>query len=154
MQYGGSEADCSARQLVNSLNSLERITEYLELPQEPSDGVVPPASWPSSSGDGPMLSVQDLVVHYSPELPPALKGVSFEVKKGERVAIAGRTGSGKVRYSVSVASEGGEGADDARNLQSTLAVSLLRFKDVDGGRISIDGVRQTLCGLSRARRII
>ena len=47
-----------------------------------------------------------------------LKNVSFEVKPGERVGIVGATGAGK----------------------STLINLLLRFYDVTGGRILVDGV--------------
>jgi ATP-binding cassette, subfamily B, multidrug efflux pump len=47
-----------------------------------------------------------------------LKNVSFEVRPGERVGIVGATGSGK----------------------TTLINLLLRFYDVQGGRIAIDGV--------------
>ena len=48
---------------------------------------------------------------------PILKGVSFEVPAGRKVAVVGSSGSGK----------------------STLARLLFRFYDVGGGRISIDG---------------
>jgi ABC-type transport system involved in Fe-S cluster assembly fused permease/ATPase subunit len=48
---------------------------------------------------------------------PILKGVSFEVPAGKKVAVVGSSGSGK----------------------STLARLLFRFYDVDRGRISIDG---------------
>jgi ATP-binding cassette subfamily B protein len=48
---------------------------------------------------------------------PILKGVSFEVPAGRKVAVVGPSGSGK----------------------STLARLLFRFYDVDGGRITIDG---------------
>lgn len=48
-------------QLVMGLNSLERITEYLELPQERSDGVVPPANWPSSAASA-LIVVDNLTV--------------------------------------------------------------------------------------------
>lgn len=46
--------------LVTSLNSLERITEYLELPQEPTGGAMPPAHWPSASPGSAMITVEDL----------------------------------------------------------------------------------------------
>lgn len=47
-----------------------------------------------------------------------LDGVSFEIRKGEMVALVGQSGSGK----------------------STAVDLLLRFYDVDAGRITIDGV--------------
>lgn len=83
--------------IVVSLNSMERITEYLELPQEPLGGIIPASIWPSSSvKQESLIQVKDLVIRYAPELPEVLSGVSFDVKPRERIAIAGRTGSGKV----------------------------------------------------------
>ncbi|BGP56557.1 hypothetical protein JCM8202v2_004182 [Rhodotorula sphaerocarpa] len=103
--------------LVLSMNCLERITEYLEVPQEPAGGQIPPATWPSLAGPAPMLEVRDLVTSYDPALPPVLHGVSFSAVAGERIGIVGRTGSGK----------------------TTLATSLLRFVDPLDGSIRIDG---------------
>lgn len=89
-------------------SSVERVVEYLDLPQEPPAVIEsnrPPAYWPSSSNQQSLLEVEDLVVKYAPELPAVLHGVSFGVKARERIGLLGRTGSGK----------------------STLAMSLLRF---------------------------
>lgn len=77
-----------------SLNSLERIAQYVSIEQEakPTDRGVPPAYWPAS-GD---LRVENLSARYSVDGPKVLHDVSFEAKSGERVGIVGRTGSGKV----------------------------------------------------------
>ncbi|CDR36136.1 RHTO0S01e15060g1_1 [Rhodotorula toruloides] len=124
---------CSAYgRLVLSMNSLERITEYLEVPQEPQGGVVPPANWPSSSGRTSLLDVKDLVMRYDANLPPVLHGVSFSVKAGERIGIVGRTGSGK----------------------STLATSLLRFTNPASGSIVVDGLDISHVSLEELRKRI
>ena len=107
----------ASRQLVRVLaqveldfNSVERIVEYLEVPQE---GPLiadrrPPAYWPSTEGE---VRVEDLVVRYSENLPPALNHVSFTVRPREKIGVVsvhcalclpvltryfkvGRTGSG------------------------------------------------------------
>ncbi|KAJ7742770.1 hypothetical protein B0H16DRAFT_1423196 [Mycena metata] len=111
------------------LNSVERIVEYTELPQEPP-GIIeshrPPAYWPSSAENSSLVVVQDLHLRYAPELPAVLHGVSFELKAGERVGLVGRTGSGK----------------------SSLVMSLLRFVCIQiSGRIVIDGIDISKIGI-------
>lgn len=113
------------------LNSVERVDEYLNLPQEPpaiSLSYRPPAYWPSSSSQS-LLTVDNIEVKYAPDLPSILRGVSFNLKGGERAALLGRTGSGK----------------------STLAMSILRFVDPVSGRILIDGIDITGIGIQDVR---
>ena len=65
------------------------------------------------------------------QLEHVLRNVSFEVKPGERVGIVGATGAGK----------------------STLISLLLRFYDVTGGRILIDGIDLREINLFELRRL-
>ena len=82
-----------ARQLSeveNDMNSVERIVYYAcDLEQEPPHeipGQKPPAPWPS---DG-KLEIKEAVLKYRPELPLALKGLSMNVRGGEKIGIVGR----------------------------------------------------------------
>ncbi|KAI5116711.1 hypothetical protein M0805_003223 [Coniferiporia weirii] len=121
-------------QLELDLNSVERVVEYLDLPQEPPaiiENSRPPAHWPSSTGPNSdnLLEVKDLEVRYAPDLPAVLHDISFSLKARERIGLLGRTGSGK----------------------STLAMSILRFVDPAKGRILIDGIDITSIGVHDLR---
>ncbi|KAK0452213.1 hypothetical protein EV421DRAFT_1888046 [Armillaria borealis] len=72
---------------------LERIQAYLTVEQEEQStkGREPPASWPTSGH----LRVERLSARYSQDGPKVLHELSFTVQSGERIAIVGRTGSGK-----------------------------------------------------------
>ncbi|PBK67572.1 P-loop containing nucleoside triphosphate hydrolase protein [Armillaria solidipes] len=74
-------------------NSLERIQAYLTVEQEEQSTKSrdPPASWPTSGH----LRVERLSARYSQDGPKVLHELSFTVQSGERIAIVGRTGSGK-----------------------------------------------------------
>ncbi|KAG6914945.1 hypothetical protein DXG01_014339 [Tephrocybe rancida] len=70
------------------LNSVERVVEYLDLPQEPPaiiESNRAPAYWPSSSNNDSLVVVEDLEIKYAPDLPAVLQDVSFTLKAGERV---------------------------------------------------------------------
>jgi len=65
----------------------------------------------------PSIGFENVRFSYSDERGEALKGISFEVKAGERIGIVGYSGSGK----------------------STIVKLLLRFYDADAGAIRIGG---------------
>lgn len=74
-------------QLELDFNSVERIVEYFNVPQEAPaiiDKCRPPAYWPSSSGE---LVVENLVVKYAPDLPAVLQNISFTVKPSEKIGV-------------------------------------------------------------------
>ncbi|KAG6030053.1 hypothetical protein E4U41_000213 [Claviceps citrina] len=96
------------------MNAAERVLEYTEVETEDLGGEIPPAGWPATG----KVEVKDLVVAYADDLPPVLKGVSFDVKNNERIGVVGRTGAGK----------------------SSLTLALFRFLEARSGHVKIDGI--------------
>lgn len=95
--------------LQTAMAASERIFEFLEHDDEIESG---------------SLEINDLKesiefdnVHFGYGSEEIIKGITFEVKKGEKVAIIGPTGAGK----------------------STIVKLLMRFYDVNSGEIKIDG---------------
>ncbi|KAK9474191.1 P-loop containing nucleoside triphosphate hydrolase protein [Dipodascopsis tothii] len=107
-----------------NMNSLERISEYMDIEEEADEiveGTRPPANWPDKGA----ISVQDLSLKYAPGLPNVIRNVSFDVAPNYKVGIVGRTGAGK----------------------STIASAFFRFLEAETGRIVIDGVDIATIGL-------
>ncbi|KAJ5113970.1 hypothetical protein N7456_002504 [Penicillium angulare] len=100
--------------LEMALNSTERVQEYSEIAVENSDGIDPPATWPTEG----RLEVSNLVVGYAPDLPPVLQGLNFSAEPNQRIGVVGRTGAGK----------------------SSLALALFRFLEARQGNILVDGL--------------
>ncbi|KAJ4271438.1 hypothetical protein NW762_000140 [Fusarium torreyae] len=97
-----------------NMNSTERVVEYTELETESLEGEKPSAAWPTTGA----MEINNLEVSYAPDLPPVLKGISFDVKNNERVGVVGRTGAGK----------------------SSLTLALFRFLEARSGSVTIDGL--------------
>lgn len=100
--------------LEMDMNAAERVIEYCRLPTEDQSGDSPPAAWPTEG----RLEVDNLVAGYASDLPPVLRGLSFQVEKNQRVGVVGRTGAGK----------------------SSLTLALFRFLEARQGSIHIDGI--------------
>ena len=98
--------------LESSVAAGERLFEIAD--QRPA--VEDPAK-PLPAPAGEMVEFEDAGLRYGQDEPWALRGVSFSVERGVRVAVVGASGAGK----------------------STLASLLLRFWDPDEGRVLLDG---------------
>ena len=109
--------------------SVERVLDYIDLPQEAPLHSNRTSQFHVSRGD---VEFRDVELRYSPELPLVLKGVSFQVRGGEKVGIVGRTGSGK----------------------TSLQNALLRLIELSSGSICIDGVDVRELGLHELRNQI
>lgn len=98
------QAVAGARRVFALLSSREIIPEALQ-----------PQPW---QGFEKVIRFENVSFSYTGDEHFALRDVSFEINKGERVALVGVTGGGK----------------------STIANLLLRFYDVTSGRITVDGI--------------
>lgn len=137
-----------ANELEVELQSFHRVREYASLePEEKTEDAAAgaaqqqqqqqeedqepeplevPESWPATGS----IEFRNVTIRYDPDGPDILKDISLKFAAGERVAVVGRTGSGK----------------------STLVLSLLRFTHVVRGRILYDGVDITRVPRRRLRR--
>ncbi|KAH0649152.1 hypothetical protein KY290_035112 [Solanum tuberosum] len=115
----------------NSLNAVERVGTYIELPSEgPSiiEGSRPPPGWPSAGS----IQFENVVLRYRPELPPVLHGISFTISPSDKVGVVGRTGAGK----------------------SSMFNALFRLVELERGRILIDGFDVSKFGLTDLRKVL
>lgn len=94
--------------------SMRRVEAIFAEKPEIVDGAEADKSLSTLRGE---ISVRHLTFAYQKGVQPALKDLSVKIKKGETLAILGRTGSGK----------------------TTFANLLVRMYDVDEGEIQIDG---------------
>jgi ATP-binding cassette, subfamily C, bacterial CydC len=117
MQRAGEMA-AAARRLFQIIDAEPAVRE----PVATEPGAAAPAvpAWlPAGDGaPGPVsISVRDLRFRYSPELPWAIDGLSFDLTAGSRIGIMGPTGAGK----------------------SSIVNVLLRFWDFQAGSIRVRG---------------
>lgn len=71
--------------------SVERCSEYARLTNEKEGSMDPPQSWPDQGA----LRMEGVNLRYRPHLPLALRDLTVNVPGRSKVALVGRTGSGK-----------------------------------------------------------
>ncbi|MEO8680341.1 MAG: ABC transporter ATP-binding protein [Vicinamibacterales bacterium] len=96
-----------------TIASAERVFELLDEPEEPADA---PSAGAIAAPRGE-VRIDHVTFSYKPEVP-LIEDMTIEVASGRTVAIVGPTGAGK----------------------TTLVNLLMRFYDVSGGAIRVDGV--------------
>jgi ATP-binding cassette subfamily B protein len=102
-----------ANVLQSAAASAERIFELLDEPEEIADPVAPRLIEAATG----TVSFEDVSFRYEPDRP-LIDDLNLEVKAGQTIAIVGPTGAGK----------------------TTLVNLLMRFYEIDGGTIKVDGI--------------
>jgi ATP-binding cassette subfamily B protein len=102
-----------ANLLQSGVASAERVFQLLDAPEQGPDPVQPVRP-PQVRG---RVAFEDVSFRYEPDRP-LIDNLSLTVEPGDTVAVVGPTGAGK----------------------TTLVNLLMRFYEVDGGRITLDGV--------------
>jgi ATP-binding cassette subfamily B protein len=96
-----------------AMASSERIFALLDDPEKIKNPVAPQRVEKFAGA----VEFQNVSLSYQPG-EPVLKGISFRVRPGEKIALVGATGGGK----------------------TSIISALCRFYDVDGGAILVDGI--------------
>ena len=94
-------------QFEEAMTGVERMDEYLRLDLEdgaklprtarfrtPHPRVTDETDRRPPSGGAP-IQIEGLVMRYAKNLPPVLSGIDLSIRPGEKIAIVGKTGSGK-----------------------------------------------------------
>lgn len=108
-----SQIASMVNQLQSGVASAERVFELLDAEEEPPD--IAEIETPQVTHG--RVAFEDVSFRYEPD-QPLIEHVSFHVDPGETVAIVGPTGAGK----------------------TTLVNLIMRFYDLDAGRITLDGI--------------
>ncbi len=99
--------------MQSAVASAERVFELLDEPEEIADPVQPVALERAAGA----VAFEDIAFRYAPDIP-LIDDLSLKADAGHTIAIVGPTGAGK----------------------TTLVNLLMRFYEIDGGRILVDGI--------------
>jgi len=107
-----TEASYMFNSMQSALASAERTFEFIDEEEEITDPVSP-INIGRAKGE---VRFENVAFGYFADRP-LMKNISFSVEKGQKIAVVGSTGAGK----------------------TTLINLLMRFYEVNGGRITLDG---------------
>jgi ATP-binding cassette subfamily B protein len=102
--------------LQSGLASAERVFEFLDAPEEAPDRT-PARTETARPGAAGRVTLEHVYFRYEPD-KPLIEDFTLDVSPGQTVAIVGATGAGK----------------------TTMVNLLVRFYEIDEGRICLDGV--------------
>ncbi|WP_439565626.1 ABC transporter ATP-binding protein [Microcella sp.] len=108
-----SQLGSMANLLQSGVASAERVFELMDAPEQTPDPS--PAATPDATTG--RLVFEEVSFRYDPDVP-LIDGLSLVAEPGQTIAIVGPTGAGK----------------------TTLVNLMMRFYELDGGRITLDGV--------------
>ena len=111
--------------LQSGLASAERVFEFLDAEEETPDQVRAELTQPQGE-----VALEHVSFRYEPE-KPLITDFNLEVRPGQTIAIVGPTGAGK----------------------TTIVNLLMRFYDIDEGRICLDGVNTRDLNRDDVRRV-
>ncbi|EAL91343.1 putative ABC multidrug transporter [Aspergillus fumigatus Af293] len=103
--------------METSIGAVARVRAFVRdtEPECPTPApAMPPPGWPSAGA----IEFRDVRATYRNDGPPALNSVSLQIPPGTKLAICGRSGSGK----------------------SSLILCFLRLLDIQQGTITVDGI--------------
>ena len=130
LNLGGLLTDACMIERLREYCDVEDFEAALELEKDKQIGW----DWPQNG----KIEIENLSIRYREGLPCVIKNLDMMIEDGSKVALLGRTGSGK----------------------STLMLALMRVlevaedKNLDRGVISIDGVDISTIGLHKLRRAV
>jgi ATP-binding cassette subfamily C protein CydC len=118
----------AAQQLAQTAGAATRLFELTDRKPPVAD---PPSPLPLALTGDHVLRLERARFRYGPDEPWILDGVDLELRSGKLVALVGPSGAGK----------------------STLAQLLVRFRDLDDGRATLDGHELAAYAQDDVRRV-
>jgi ATP-binding cassette subfamily B protein len=118
-QFSGPLSELAGQlgQLQSGYTSTKRVFDFLDTPEETATRTAPGVTLPEPPGASRRVELRNVSFRYDPDTP-LIEDFTLEAAPGQTVAIVGPTGAGK----------------------TTVVNLLVRFYEIQGGQILLDGV--------------